>query len=220
MKINDIIKKLLAGTALTDEEKAFAEKYDEQTVVNAAAAEARRKAEAKAADAQAKLEALQQETKKTVGQKDADYEALSARVKALEKTNAESAAKIAKRDRADKIKAAFEKAGVKAAKGVSAAAFAKLVEIATENVDVDKEESLKTAVESFKQEYTGVIASEGASGTGRVNKGESMPTTTDANPWLKGSYNLTKQCEIAMKDPAKAQQLKAEAAAQAQGDNK
>ena len=42
---------------------------------------------------------------------------------------------------------------------------------------------------------------------------------------MKGQENLTKQCEIAMKDPAKAQELKAQAAqaaasSQAQGEGK
>lgn len=225
MKIGEIIKKLLAGETLTDEEKAFAGKYDEQSVANAAAAKARRDAEAKTAEVQAKLDALTKESEKTVAKKDADYTALSERVKALETAKSEADAKLAKIDRAAKIKAAFEKAGIKAAKGVSEAAFSKLVEIATESVDVDKEESLKTAVEAFKAEYTGVIASEGASGTGRSTKpSESAPT--GENPWMKGQENLTKQCEIAMKDPAKAQELKAQAAqaaaasAQAQGEGK
>ena len=221
MKIGEIIKKLLAGETLTDEEKAFAGKYDEQSVANAAAAKARRDAEAKTAEVQAKLDALTKESEKTVAKKDADYTALSERVKALETAKSEADAKLAKIDRAAKIKAAFEKAGIKAAKGVSEAAFSKLVEIATESVDVDKEESLKTAVEAFKAEYTGVIASEGASGTGR-----STSAPTGENPWMKGQENLTKQCEIAMKDPAKAQELKAQAAqaaaasAQAQGEGK
>ncbi len=222
MKIGEIIKKLLAGETLTDEEKAFAGKYDEQGVANAAAAKARREAEAKTAEVQAKLDALTKESEKTVAKKDADYTALSERVKALETSKAEADAKLAKRDRADKIKAAFDKAGIKAAKGVSDAAFAKLVEIATENVDVDQEESLKTAVEAFKAEYTGVIASEGASGTGRTSAKPAESVATGENPWMKGQENLTKQCEIAMKDPAKAQELKAQAAAsaQAQGEGK
>lgn len=225
MKIGEIIKKLLAGETLTDEEKAFAGKYDEQGVANAAAAKARREAEAKTAEVQAKLDALTKESEKTVAKKDADYTALSERVKALETSKAEADAKLAKRDRADKIKAAFDKAGIKAAKGVSDAAFAKLVEIATENVDVDQEESLKTAVEAFKAEYTGVIASEGASGTGRTSAKPAESVATGKNPWMKGQENLTEQCEIAMKDPAKAQELKAQAAqaaasAQAQGEGK
>lgn len=211
MKIGDIIKKMLAGETLTDEERAFAGKYDEQATVNAAAAEARRKAEAKAEEARAQLEALKAETGKTVAKKDADYTALAERVKALETSKAEADAKLAKINRTATIKAAFEKAGIKAAKGVSEAAFARLVEIATENVDVAQEESLKTAIEGFKAEYTGVIASEGASGTGRVTKPASV-VAADENPWKKGNENLTKQCEIALHDPAKAAALKAQAA--------
>lgn len=214
MKISDIIKKVLAGEELTDEEKAFLGKYDEQKVANTAAANARREAEAEAAKAKQELESLKKSTEKTVTKKDADYNALAERVKALEAAKAEGDAKLAKIDRTAKIKAAFDKAGIKAAKGVSDAAFQKLIEIATENVDVAQEESLKTAVESFKAEYTGVIASEGAKGTGRT---QAKPTETSVadNPWAKGHENLTKQCEIALKDPAKANELKAAAAAAA-----
>lgn len=218
MKIGDILKKVVNGEELSAEEKDFASKYDEQSVVNAAAAEARRKAEAKAAEAQAKLDELTASTQKTVKQKEADYTALAERVKALESAKAESDAKLAKIDRQAKIKAAFDKAGIKAAKGVSETAFQKLVDIATENVDIAQEESIKTAIEAFKAEYTGVIASEGASGTGRVHKSSEGTTPTEDNPWAKGHENLTRQCEIAMKDPAKATQLKAAAAAQAQGE--
>ena len=216
MKIGDILKKVIAGETLTEEEKTFLGKYDEQTVANAAAAKARRDAEAKLAEAQTKLEQLEASTQKTVSQKDKDYAALADRVKALEAKNAEADAKLAKIDRSAKIKEAFEKAGIKAAKGIPEATFAKLVEIATENVDVAQEESLKTAVEAFKQNYTGVIASEGSSGTGRTHKA-SEGVATDDNPWAKGKENLTKQCEIALADPAKAKALQEQAASAAQG---
>lgn len=212
MKIGDIIKKMLAGETLTDEEKAFLGKYDEQSVANAAAAKARREAEARATAAEQALEALKRETSKTVTKKDADYTALAERVKALEAAKSESDAKLAKIDRSARIKAAFEKAGIRAAKGVSESAFQKIVEIATENVDVAQEESLNTAIASFKAEYTGVIASDGAKGTGRTQVKPTEGTDVRENPWAKGSENLTKQCEIALKDPAKAEQLKAEAA--------
>ena len=214
MKIGDIIKKLLAGEAVSDEEKAFLGQYDEQGVVNAAAAKARREAEDRARAAEKALADLKQEAAKTVSKKDADYTALSERVKALEAAKAEGDAKLAKIDRTAKIKAAFEKAGVRAAKGVSETAFAKLVEIATENVDANQEESLKTAVEAFRTEYTGVIASEGAGGTGRSAK-PSEAALAGANPWARGQENLTKQCEIALSDPQKAEQLKAAASASA-----
>lgn len=218
MKIGDIIKKVLAGETLTEEEKGFLGKYDEQSVVNAAAAKARREAEAKAAEAQAKLEALEKETQKTVTKKDADYAALADRVKALETAKSESDAKLAKIDRSAKIKAAFEKAGIKAAKGVPEATFAKLVEIATENVDVAQEESIKTAIEAFRTEYTGIIASEGSSGTGRTHKSTEGAQAAD-NPWAKGKENLTEQCKIALADPAKAKALQEQAAASASAEN-
>lgn len=212
MKIGDIIKKILAGETLTDDEKTFLGKYDEQALLNSAAAAARRESEAKARKLEDDLKKLQDESKKTVDKKDADYNALAERVKALETANAEGAAKLAKIDRAAKIKAAFDKAGIKAAKGVSEGAFQKLVDIATENVDVDKEESIKTAIESFKAEYSGVIAAEGAKGTGRTSQNPS-DVTTEENPWAKGHENITKQCEIALKDPAKAEALQKAAAA-------
>ena len=212
MKLADILRKIAAGEALTDEEKAFCGKYDEQSVANAAAAKARREAEAKAADLQAKLDALQTETQKTVTKKDADYAALADRVKALETSKAEADAKLAKIDRSAKIKAAFEKAGIKAAKGVSESAFQKLVDIATENVDISQEESLKTAIESFKAEYTGVIASEGASGTGRTHQQQEPKSEGSAkNPWKEGSINLTEQMRILNSNRAEAERLASEA---------
>jgi uncharacterized protein YdaT len=207
MKIGDIIKKVLSGEALSDDEKGWLGAYDEQGAINAAAAKARREAEAKAAAALEALETLKAESSKTVEKKDADYTALSERVKALEAAKSESDAKLAKIDRTAKIRAAFEKAGIKAAKGVSEAAFAKLVEVATESVDVNQEESLKTATQNFRTEYAGVIASDGAVGTGRTNNKPSLAVDTKDNPWAKGNENLTKQCEIALADPAKAQEM-------------
>lgn len=212
MKLADILKKVVAGEELTDEEKSFCGRYDEQSVANAAAAKARREAEAKAEALQTKFDALTKQSEQTVAKKDADYAALADRVKALEAKNAESDAKLAKIDRMAKIKAAFDKAGIKAAKGVSETAFRKLVDIATESVDISQEESLKTAIEAFKAEYTGVIASEGASGTGRTHQQQEPKTGGAAkNPWKEGSINLTEQMRIMNSNRQEAERLASEA---------
>ena len=56
MKLKDILAKIAKGEALNDEEKKFVGEYDEQTTLDAAAANARKKAEAEAAKWKAKAE--------------------------------------------------------------------------------------------------------------------------------------------------------------------
>ena len=63
MKIKDILKKIAEGTELTDEEKAFAESYEEPDVnaaANAKAKKEREKSESKLAEMLAEIEALKE----------------------------------------------------------------------------------------------------------------------------------------------------------------
>ena len=61
MKLADILAKVAKGDALSDEEKKFVGEYDEQKSLDAAAANARKKAEKEAKDAKDALEKLQGE---------------------------------------------------------------------------------------------------------------------------------------------------------------
>ena len=61
MKLADILAKVVKGDALNDEEKKFVGEYDEQKILDTAAANARKKAEKEAKDAKDALEKLQGE---------------------------------------------------------------------------------------------------------------------------------------------------------------
>lgn len=221
MKIEEIISKLLKGESLTDDEKSFAEEFNLQAEVDKTSASARREGEKKAKDAVARANTLQQELD-TLKQKLEDGEAtkkaadselskLAKKIAQLEKKNAENEAAIAASVRNDTIRDMAKAAGISAADGISEKALEALVHLAVGNTDVTDEDAMKAVFEQFKADNPSMIAAATKQGAGvRGEQGKSAFAGL-ANPWKKDSFNLTKQIEIATKEPQLAATMKAEA---------
>lgn len=225
MKLKDILDKVLKGEALTDDEKAFLTAYDEQKALDTAAAAARKKAEqekkaiersleeanAKNAELQEKIDAGE------AGKKAHDTELgkLQKQVAKLMEQNAAAEAKLKANERISTIREAAKAAGITAAKGVSATALEKLIDLAVGETDVSDGDALKAVLDAFKTENPAMIAAEVKPG-GNV-KGQPTKNAFEgvANPWKADSFNLTKQIEIATQNPELATSMKAEAGATA-----
>lgn len=214
MKVKDIIQKVAAKQALTDEEVAFLAKYDIDAEVNSAAKNARKDAEAKLTEALAKIKELEGDSSAKLS----DYEKLQKRFDSLhgefEKMKAEKAeadAKVAAANRRAFIFAEAEKRGIKPVSTLSKSMFDLMIEAATKEVDEKDAIALGKALDAFKAENAGVIA---ATKNGAVDKGGSpAPSGSGANPFMKATYNFTKQMELRASDPDKAAALEAEAKA-------
>ena len=212
MNIHDIIKKLLAGETLTDEEKAFAEKFDLQKQIDTASAAARRKAEGER-DANAKtieeLNAKLKELEYAGGKGETEISKLRKEVEKLSKAKAESDAKVAAQERKAAIAACAKANGVTVAEGVSANAFEQLLNLAVGDTKVDDEEAMKAVMETFKRENPAMIADGGHSGVGGKGKPNSQSGSFVGNPFKKGAENLTEQMRLMKENPAEAQRLAA-----------
>lgn len=212
MNIQDIIKKLLAGTALTDEEKDFASKFDLQGQLDKASAAARRKAEGERdANAQTikELNAKISEFEKTKGEGDTELGKLRKEVEKLTKAKAESDAKVAAQERREAIAAAAKANGITIAEGVSANAFEQLLNIAVGETKLDDADAIKAVMENFKKENPAMIADVGHSGIGGKGKPSSGGGSFVGNPWKQGHENLTEQMRLMKENPAEAKRLAA-----------
>ena len=215
MKAKEIIAKVVAKQALTDDELAFLAKFDLDAEVNSAAKNARKDAEAKLAEANEKLKQLEE----GANAKGSDYEKLQKRFESLhgefEKMKAEKAeadAKVAAANRRAFIFAEAEKRGIKPVSTISKSMFDMMVETATKDVDEKDGIALGKALDTFKSENAGVLA---ASQKGTTQApGKAAPTGSgDPNPFAKETYNFTKQMQLRASDPQKAAALEAEAKA-------
>lgn len=225
MKLADIIAKVLKGESLSDDEKAFLTAYDEQKALDTAAASARKKAESerkaveksleeansKIADLTEKLEAGE------AGKKAHDTELgkLQRQVAKLMEQNAAAEAKLKANERMATIREAAKSAGITAAKGVSAAALEKLIDLAVGETDVTDGDALKAVLDAFKAENPAMIAAEVKPGATVPGKPAQNSFTGTPNPWKAESFNLTKQIEIATQNPELAASMKVEAGAPA-----
>lgn len=196
MSIKEILAKLTKGEPLTDEEKAVVAGYDPDKAVNDAAAAARRKAEAdlaalkkqydemKAAiDAEKAKADEENKAKLTEAQKrEADFKAMQAQLVALTKAKEDAERQSAAVKRSQAIRDAAKAAGITLApKTVSEKLFFSMLEASLGDVDVGKEEQLKTALESFKSENPGIIAAPG-SGSGVDSGKPAGPVGLDGKP--------------------------------------
>ena len=220
MKLADILAKIAKGDALTDEEKKFVGEYDEQKSLDAAAANARKKAEKEAKDAKDALERLQSEfdefkAANDPGKKQSELEKALARISKLEQANKDKEAQIAARDRTARIRALAKEAGINPAKGVSSETLDLLVDNLMAKVDIDDAAAVKVAFDGFRTSNAGLIAANTVSGVGIKGQPASAESYIGANPFSKKTFNLTKQIELRMENPAQADALKA--AAEAEG---
>ena len=221
MNIKDILAKLIKKEDLTDEEKAFVEKFDLQAELDRAAAAARKKSEADTKTARSEAEGLKAQLAELQKQLDdkgaegdkakAEFQKLLKKVEALEKKNAENEAKIAASERLDAIVELAKANGIKPAEGISGSSLEKLLDLAVGDTDVTDEDAMKEVFESFKKENPTMIAA-AVKGGAKV-KGKQLDNSFAGvkNPWLTDSLNLTKQIEISMKNPELAKTMKAEA---------
>lgn len=225
MKIEEIIGKLLKGEKLTDEEKSFAEQYNAQKEIDTASAAARRKAEDKAKEAQTKLdaqnaavkelteklEAAEKAAKDAGAGNNAELAKMQKQIAKLEAINAENEKTLKANARSESIRAAVKEAGIAAAEGISAASLERLIDLAVGETDVTDKDAMKAVLETFKTENPSMIAAAVKSGAGIKGAPSQSPFAGVANPWKAESFNLTKQIEIATKEPNLAATMKAEA---------
>lgn len=214
MKIKEILAKILKGEQLTDEEKKFLGDYDEQKLLDAAAANARKKAEGERDQHKAKVDELTkalEEAKKSGASSDDALAKLNKRIADLEKANKESADKLAAQARTDAIRNAVRDAKIVCAKGISSELFESAVNAAFNGIDMANAEVVKTTLEKFKTDNPAMIAVEGIGGAGQQGKGGAAGGYDKPNPFSKKSFNLTEACKLSKENPELAKTLKEQA---------
>jgi len=215
MKLTDILAKIAKGETLTDDEKTFVGSYNPQTDIDAAAAAARKKADADAKAAKDALAKLQGEFDDFKNANDpaknqGETAKLLARIEKLEA--AKKAAEDAKTamERTSKVRALAKEAGITAAKGVDAATLDLLVDNLMGNVDLDDADAVKAAFDGFKGKNAGLIAADTTGGAGQRGA-PGASAFTGPNPFAKETFNLTDQCKLIQSNPTQAKALAAAA---------
>ena len=214
MKIKEVLAKVLKGEALTDEEKQFVGKYDEQAIIDTAAASARKKAEQERDGFKAKVDELTKaldDAKKSGAGSEDTIAKLQKDVANLLKANKESEAKIAAQARADAIRKAVGDAKMSAAKGISAALFDSAVDAAFKGVDMSNAEVVKATIDKFKADNPALITVDGHGGVGTQGD-PNAGGYQGPNPFSKKSFNLTEGIKLMGSNPELAKSLQAEAA--------
>ena len=216
MKLSDILAKVAKGDALDDEEKKFAGEYDEQRSLDAAAANARKKAEKEAKDAKDALEELQGKFDEFKSQNDpakkqTELDKALTRIAKLEKENADAKAQVAARDRTAKIRALAKEAGINPAKGVSSETIDLLVDNLMAKIDIEDADAVKAAFDGFKSSNAGLIAANTVGGVGNKGRPASVSDYAGKNPFAKDSFNLTEQIRLRVENPETASALESAA---------
>jgi len=81
---------------------------------------------------------------------------------------------------------------------------------------VTDKDAMKAVLDTFKTENPSMIAAAVKAGSGIKGDPRKSSFAGAANPWKAESFNLTKQIEIATKEPELAATMKAEAGVPAQ----
>jgi len=220
MKLTDILAKIAKGETLTDEEKTFAGQYNPQTDIDAAAAAARKKADADAKAAKDALAKLQGEfddfkTANDPSKNQGETAKLLARIEKLEAAKKAAEDKSTAMERTARVRALAKEAGITAAKGVDAATLELLVDNLMGAVDLDDADAVKAAFDGFKGKNAGLIAADTTGGAGQKGA-PGAGAYTGPNPFAKETFNLTKQCELMNANPAQAKSLAAAAGVEVQ----
>ncbi len=215
MKLAEVLAKVANGESLTDEEKRFVAEYDEQKILDTAAANARKKAEKEARDAKDALEALKGEfdeykAANDPAKKQTELDKALNRIAKLEKENADAKAKVAAQERSAKLRSLAKEAGINPAKGVSSESLDLLVDSLMAKIDLDDADAVKTAFDSFKTANAGLIDAGTVGGAGQKgNPGDR--SYSGKNPFAKESFNLTEQLRLRIENPETASALEAAA---------
>lgn len=212
--MKNLIAKLLKGDALTDEERSRLEAYDPDKAANDAAAAARKKAEGERDAARKEAEDLRKQIEDSEGKGKTENQKLLARIEKLEKEKSESDAKAAAMERARAIEGIRAKSGLKFVDGIDPDLLNGIFAKQFDGVDdLSDESAVSERIKSFRDANKGLILSEQGGGTGRSNQQPAGGRGTTANPWAKGTFNLTEQINLERTNPAEAARLKSEAEA-------
>lgn len=225
MKLKDILNKVLKGEALTDDEKKVVSDYDGEQATNAAAAAARRTAEAdrdrikaeleaKLAELQTKLEAEGTSKLSDLQKAQAQVDALTKKFGDIEKTLETEKSEKGKLIRQTRINELASASGLRFVDNVDPRLTARAIADAFEGLSVEDladAVKVKPVVEAFKASNKGLLLD--ASGHGTGFKGAPNPGAGAVNPWAKTTFNLTAQGELYKTNPQLAAQMKAAAGA-------
>ena len=222
MNIKTVLDKLLKGEALSDDERAFAEKFDLEKVQNDKAAAARKDAETKTAEALKRVTELEgkldEATAAAASKSQSTTEATSAlqkQVNALQKKYDEAEGREKALLRRNAIANRSAELGIVPASGVNAKLFTQMIEQAVGDVDVANADALDGVLNGFKAENPALILAGGKGGSGIQGSNPDAGAFKGANPFSKKTPNLDKAIELDTTNPELAKRLKAEADAEA-----
>jgi predicted RNase H-like nuclease (RuvC/YqgF family) len=226
MNLQAILDKLARGEELTDAERDFLKTHKLQEDLDAAAANARRKAEERAQAAEAAKAEADQRAKEAQDALDAkenegkpELEKLQAQVEKLNEQIAERDAQIEalSKDkegltREAKLQSIFQAAGIAFIDKVDGEAMSGLFkgqfgDLSLE--DLDDADKTTPIVETFKTRNEAIIADTSGHGSGQepTNRITFNGEAID-NPWKDKTLNLTMQGRITRENPELAQRLK------------
>lgn len=206
MKIKEILSKVIKGETLTDAEKQFLTDYNPDQAVTDVRTELEKKLKA----AEDKAKELEAEAGKAKGA-DATVQALQKKVDELLKKNADVEAKEKARTRMDAILSKAAEKGVMPLDGFNQKTFEALLDRAIGDVDISNATALDAAMETFKTDNAVIIKAASAQQVNVKGGPSNTPAATTVNPFKKDSFNLTKQIELQMANPAEAKRLATEA---------
>lgn len=216
---NALMRKLLAGEELSDQDKADLAAFDFEKALNAAQADARRKAEKDAAEAKANADALAKKVKEQEDQRNASkseseklvdqIKGLTARLDAADAETKRLKDEGAKQARNAKIRELAEKHGIKFIPGLDHKLLMQGFEAtlsALQTEDLENEVTVKPLIETFRAANAAAIVAPNAPGVGQPPRRGT--TGRIANPWAKESFNLTEAIRLENENPTLAASLK------------
>jgi len=211
MKLTEILAKVAKGETLTDEEMAFAGAYNPQTDIDAAAASARKRADAEAKAAKEALAKLQGEfddfrSANDPARNQGETAKLLARIEKLEAAKKAAEDAKAAMERTARVRALAKEAGITAAKGVDASTIDLLVDNLMGGIDIDDADAVKSAFDAFKGRNAGLIAADTMGGAGQRGV-PGAGAFAGQNPFARETFNLTEQMNLLNTNPQLARQL-------------